>query len=68
MYFHIVYFRCIIPDLWLSMRRRYTQCQPQKKEVMLSTALGFPIGKKVTDHCSNLVPETVGFPQELLPP
>ena len=35
---------------------------------MLSTALGFPTGKRVTDYCSILVPEAVGFPQELLPP
>ena len=35
---------------------------------MLSTAFGFPIGKGDTDHCSILVPEAVGFSQELLPP
>ena len=42
---------------------------------MLSTALDFPIGKRVTDHidhisltiCFKLVPGAVGFFQELLP-
>ena len=46
----------------------HSKYQPQNKEAMLSTALGFPVGKRVTDHCSILVPEAVGFPQELLPP
>ena len=45
-----------------------SKCQSQNKEAMLSTALGFPIGNRVTDHCSILVPEAVGFSQELLPP
>ena len=44
------------------------KCQPQNMETMLSTALGFPIGKRVTDHCSILAPEAIGFSQELLPP
>ena len=43
-------------------------CQPQNKETMLSTALAFPVGKRVIDHCSILVPEAVDFSQELLPP
>ena len=43
-------------------------CQPQNKEIMLSTVLGFSIGKRITDHCSILVPEAVGFSQELLLP
>ena len=34
----------------------------------MSIALSFPIDKRVTDHCSILVPEAVGFSQELLPP
>ena len=45
-----------------------SKCQPQNKKAMLSTALGFPIGKRVTDHYSILVPEAVGLSQELLPP
>ena len=45
----------------------HSKCQPQSKEAMLPTALGFPIGKRVTDHCSILVPKAVGFSQELLP-
>ena len=44
------------------------KCQPQNIETMLSTALGFPIGKRVTDHCSILAPEAIGFSQELLQP
>ena len=28
---------------------------------MLSTFLGFPKGKRVTDHCSNFAPEAEGF-------
>ena len=43
------------------------KCQPQNIETMLSTALGFPIGKRVTDHCSILAPEAIGFSQDLLP-
>ena len=46
----------------------HSKCQLQHKEAMLFTALGFPIGKKVTDHCFILVLEAVGFPQELLSP
>ena len=45
-----------------------SKCQPLHKETMLSTALGFSIGNRVTDHCSILIPEAVGFSQELLPP
>ena len=44
------------------------KCHPKNKETVLPTALGFPIGKRVTDHCSILVLETVGFSKELLPP
>ena len=52
---------------------QYTQIlllkyQLQNIEAMLSTALGFPVGKRVTDHCSILVPEAAGFSQEFLPP
>ena len=50
------------------MQALLLKCQPQNIEAILSTALGFIIGKRVTDHCSILVPETVGFSQELLPP
>ena len=39
----------------------HSKCQPQNKEAMLSTALGFPIRKRSTDHSSILVPEAVGF-------
>ena len=45
----------------------HAKCQPQNKEVRLSTALGFPIGTRVTDHCSILVLEAAAFSQELLP-
>ena len=45
-----------------------SKCQPQIKEAMLSTALGFLIDERVTEHCSILVPDAVGFSQELLPP
>ena len=41
-------------------------CQPQNKEAMLSTALGFPTA--VIDHCSILVSTAISFSQELLPP
>ena len=44
------------------------RCQPQNIEAMLPRALGFRIGKRVTDYCSILVLEAVGFSQELLPP
>ena len=43
-------------------------CQPQDIEAMLSTALSFHIGKRVTGHCSILVPEAAGFSQEFVPP
>ena len=46
----------------------HSKCQPQNKKTVLSTAFGFPIGKRVTDHCSILVLEFVGFSQEWLPP
>ena len=40
-----------------------------QKKNMLSAALGFPKGKRITDHYSTLVLETTtGFSQELLPP
>ena len=35
---------------------------------MLPTALGFSIGKRVTDHSFILVPEAEGFFHVLLPP
>ena len=35
---------------------------------MLSIALGFSKGKRVTDHYSILTPEAVGFSQALLLP
>ena len=44
------------------------KCQPQNIDTVLSTTLGFRIGKKVTDHCSILAPEVIDFSQELLPP
>ena len=66
-YCHIVYFCCIIRDLWFGMRRHYTQCQLQNKEVMLFAALGSPLGKRVSDHCSIFATEAEGFYQELLP-
>ena len=56
------------PIYGLACARSTLKCQPQNKEAMLSTALGFPVGKRVTDHCSNLVLEDVGFSKELLPP
>ena len=37
-------------------------------KLMLSKSLGFPRGKRVTDHHSILAPETVDFSQGLLPP
>ena len=40
-------------------------CQPQNNKVILSIALDFPIGKRVTDHCFILVPEAVGFSHSL---
>ena len=52
----------MIPDLQLDMPSHYSQ------EVILSTALGFPISKRITDLCSILVREAVVFSQELLPP
>ena len=42
--------------------------QPHLKEDMLSTALDFLKSKRVTDHYSILLPQGIGFPQELLPP
>ena len=44
------------------------KCHPQNKETMLSTTLGFPICRRVTDHCSILVLKTIGFSQEFLAP
>ena len=41
----------------------HSKCQPQNKQTILSTALGFPIGKRVTDYCPILVSEAVGFSQ-----
>ena len=46
----------------------HSKCQSQNKKAMLSTAFGFPIRKRVTNHCSILVPGAVGFSKELLPP
>ena len=34
---------------------------------MFSTALGFPKGKRVTDHDYILEPKAVGFSKEVLP-
>ena len=45
----------------------HSKFQPQNKEAMLSTVLGSPLGERVTDRCSLLVLDTVGFSQELLP-
>ena len=39
-----------------------------RTKVMLSTAPGFYLGKRITEHCSILTSEAVGFPKELLPP
>ena len=38
----------------------------EQRRHVVCTALGFRIGKRVTDHCSILVPEDVDFSQELL--
>ena len=40
--------------------------RPQNIEAMLSIALDVPIGKRVTDHCSMLVQESICFFQELV--
>ena len=50
------------------MQALFLKCQHQNKEAILSATLGLPIGKIVTDYCSMLVLEAVGFSQELLPP
>ena len=51
-----------------SQRDLNHQRQPQHLESMFSAALGFPKGKRVTDHYSILAQEAVGFSQGLLPP
>ena len=61
-YCYIVY----IFGISFPIRTQHTQtlllkCQPQNTETMLSTLLGFPIGKRAIDHCSILAPEAVGF-------
>ena len=61
-------FRCITSDYGSGYADTTLKCQPQNKETMMSTTLGFPIGKRVSDHWSILVPEAVGFSKELLPP
>ena len=45
----------------------HSKCKPQNEEAMSSTALGFPISKRVTEHCSISAREAVGFSKELLP-
>ena len=61
-------FCCITPDYGSMYADTTIKTSNSEQETMLSTALGFPTGKRVTDHCSILVPEAVGFSQELLPP
>ena len=59
----------IIRDLSLAIQSEIHlsyQRQPQHYETMLSTALGFPKDKRVTDHYSILEPEAVGFSQGML--
>ena len=68
-YCYIVYnFVALFPVTAQHTRTLLLKCQPQNIETLLSTALGFPIGKRVTDHCSNSAPEFIGFSQELLSP
>ena len=60
----------IIRDLSLAIQSEIHlsyQRQPQHYETMLSTALGFPKDKRITDHYSILEPEAVGFSQGILP-
>ena len=61
-------FCCITPDYSSTYTDTTIITSTSEKETMLSTALGFPTGKRVNDHSSILVPEAVGFPQDLLPP
>ena len=61
-------FCCVTPDYSSTYAGTTIKMSNSEQETMLSTALGFPTRKKVTDHCSILVPEAVGFSQELLPP
>ena len=61
-------FCCIIPGYGSMYADTTIKTSTSEQETMLSSALGFPISKRVTDHCSILVPEAVGFSQELLPP
>ena len=69
MYCYIVHnFVASFPITAQHMQILLFKCQPQNIEAMLPRALGFPIGKRVTDHCPILVLEAVGFSQELLPP
>ena len=58
----------IIHDLPLtiqSQRHLSHQRQPQHWDSMLSTDLGFPCGKRITDHDSISEREAVGFSQGL---
>ena len=61
-------FCCIPPDYGSTYADTIIKTSTSEQETMLSTGLGFPVGKKVTDHCFILVPEAVGFSQALLPP
>ena len=45
-----------------------SEYQPLNKDNFLSTALGFPIAKRITNHCSILLPKAVSFSQELMLP
>ena len=74
-YFAVLYFVTLYMFLFASFPIRFQhkqtlplKCQPQNIEAMLSTTLGFPVGKRIIDHCPILVPEAVGFSQELQPP
>ena len=58
---------CITPDYGSAYTDTTLKMSTSEQETMLSTGLGFPIGKRVTDHYSIFVPEAVGFFQELLP-
>ena len=69
MYYYIAYI--FVASFLTTVKHTQTlllKYQPQNKKGMFSTAPGFPIGKRVTDYCSILVPEAAGFSQELLPP
>ena len=59
---------CVTPDYGSTYADTTIKMSTSEQETMLSTALDFPTGKRVIDHCSILVPDAVGFSQELLPP